>query len=125
MTVRISERQVQASIVQLLKTLGARVWVLGTVRRVGDYAGTMQTPGIPDLLAFLPPRPCPPHCSGEACPKPYRQLWIEVKADGGRLRPQQTFFRDSCELAGVEHITGDLDAVLRYLRAAGYVKAVA
>lgn len=124
MTVRISERQVQASIVQLLKTLGARVWVLGTVRRVGDYAGTMQTPGIPDLCVFLPPNPY-------ACDKPYlyfqewRQVWIEVKADGGRLRPQQTFFRDSCALAGVEHITGDLDAVLRYLRAAGYVKAVA
>lgn len=118
MSVRISERQVQASIVQLLKTMGARVWVLGTVRRSGDYAGTMQTPGIPDLLAFLPP------CIGPSTAS-WRQVWIEVKAEGGRLRPQQTFFRDSCALAGVEHITGDLDAVLRYLRAAGYVKAVA
>jgi hypothetical protein len=27
---------------------------MGTTRRRGDYPGTMQTPGIPDLMAFLP-----------------------------------------------------------------------
>jgi hypothetical protein len=51
---RVSERAEQSHIVQLLRTVGGQVYVLGTTRRRGDYAGTMQTPGLPDLLAFLP-----------------------------------------------------------------------
>jgi hypothetical protein len=33
-------------------------------------------------------------------------LWIEVKASGGRLRPEQAAFRDRCLEAGVADIVG-------------------
>jgi hypothetical protein len=53
---RVPERVQQAHIIRLVRTIGGVVYVLGTVRRRGDYQGTMQTPGISDLLVFLPVR---------------------------------------------------------------------
>lgn len=50
----IPEKSEQSQIVQLLRSLGAQVYVLGNHRRKGDFAGTMQTPGLPDLQAFMP-----------------------------------------------------------------------
>ena len=38
---------------KLLKTVGAAVYKIGTKRKKDDYQGTMQTPGIPDLCAFV------------------------------------------------------------------------
>jgi len=110
---RVPEKTVQAHIVQLLRSLGGKVFVLGTRRRGGDYPGTMQSEGVPDLLAFLPSRA-----------EPGRQLFlvIECKARGGRLRPDQEIFRALCVSAGVVHITGDLDAVIAWLIDQGYLK---
>lgn len=109
----IPEKTVQAHIVQLLRSLGARVYVLGVRRRRGDYQGTMMSPGIPDLMVFLPRRP--PAAAGSL-------LFIEVKAAGGRLRPEQTTFRALCTLAAVSYITGDLDAVVAWLMDQGYLR---
>lgn len=104
---RVSERVVQAQIVALLRSLGAKVYVLGTVRRRGDYQGTMQSPGIADLLVFLRGR----------------QLWVECKAAGGRMSPAQVEFQALCGMAGVAHVVGGVDAVLAWLVDAGIVKA--
>lgn len=110
---RVSEKTEQAHIVQLLKSIGAAVYVLGTRRPRGDYAGTCQTPGIPDLLAFLPSR----------IDRLTRLLFVECKAAGGRLRPEQLDFRTLCECAQVAHVVGGLDAVIAWLVAERYVKA--
>jgi hypothetical protein len=92
--------------VQLLRTLGASVYVLGTTRRRGDYPGTMQTPGVPDLLAFVPTAPG----ASER-----RLLCIEVKTTVGRLSPAQVVFRSQCAAADIAHVTGPLDAVIAWL----------
>lgn len=79
---RQPERAIQAHVVRLLRHVGCTVWVLGTTRRRGDYHGTMQTAGLPDVIAFLP------RAGGV--------LFVEVKAPGGRLRPEQAQFRACC-----------------------------
>ena len=109
---RQRERSEQAGIVQLLRSLGAQVYVLGTTRRRGDHPGTMQTAGLPDLIAFI------------HTPDQHRRLLvIEVKAKGGRLRPEQEQFRTYCLDANVNHLVGDLDAVIAWLIAEGYLQS--
>jgi hypothetical protein len=110
---RVPEKTEQAHIVQLLLSINAAVFVLGTRRPRGDYAGTCQTPGLPDLVAFLP----------STREHGTRQVWIECKAIGGRLRSEQQNFRTLCECAGVAHIVGTFDDVIAWLAGNGYVKA--
>lgn len=112
---RVPEKTEQAHVVQLLRSIGCRVWVAGTRRPRGDYQGTCQTPGLPDLVAFLPP-----HQRGV--------LFVEVKARGGRLSPDQVEFRKlalDCHAAalGVHHVVGGLEAVIVYLVSLGLVRA--
>ena len=109
---RQPERAEQANIVRLLRSLGATVYVLGTTRRKGDYHGTMQTPGLPDLLAFVQ---CPDVGAVEL-------IAIEVKAPGGRLRSEQRVFGDLCAMADVDHIVGGLDAVVDWLIMCGVLR---
>lgn len=116
-----SERVEQAHIVQLARTLGARVYVLGTVRRKGDYQGTMQTPGVPDLWMMWP-----------ACqrrePEGYDRLlsgcglWWEVKRMGGTRSPAQRAFGAQCVSAGVRYGWGDLDAFMAWCEASGRLR---
>lgn len=113
---RVSEKVVQSHGVQLLRSIGSSVYVLGTRRRSGDYQGTMQTPGVPDVLAFLPPR-------SRVAPFRHVLLFWEAKAQGGRLRPEQKDFRALCEVAEVAHIVGDLDAVIAWLIDRDYLAA--
>ena len=94
--------------IKLLRSVGGQVYVMGTTRRRGDWPGTMQTPGIPDLMAFMPSRPL----VGIAHPI---LLFVECKADGGRIRPEQAEFRAWCQDAHVEHVLGTLDAVIQWL----------
>lgn len=110
---RVSEKTEQAHIVQLLVSIGAAVFVLGTRRPAGDYQGTRQTPGIPDLVAFLP----------STREHGTRQVWIECKAAGGRLRTAQQDFKALCECANVAHIVGTFDDVIAWLTAHAYVNA--
>lgn len=107
----VSERVEQTNIVRLLRTLGAAVWVTGTTRPRGDYHGTCMSPGLPDCVCFLPPRGL--HGA--------RLVFIEVKAHGGKLRPDQVAFRAQCLAAGVDHLVGGLDNVIAWLIAERYL----
>ena len=113
MTRRQPERYAQGAIVQLLRTVGCQVWTLGTTRRRGEHHGTMQSPGLPDLLAFLP--------------RGMGLLCLEVKAKGGRLRPEQEVFRNATLACAapwqVHHVVGGLDTVIGYLMSLGLLKA--
>lgn len=113
---RVPEKVVQANVVRLLRSIGANVWVLGTHRRRGDFQGTMQTPGIGDVFAILPTAPHSP--AGPSVP-----LWVECKADGGRLSPDQIRFRDCCRSASLGHVVGGLDEVIRFLVSGGWLKS--
>jgi len=99
--------------VALLRSMGATVYRLGVRRRKGDYAGTMQSEGLPDVLAFLPHRG-----SGVRT-----FLCWECKAPGGRVRPEQRVFAGLCFEAGVAHVMGDLTALLRWLVEAKFLRA--
>lgn len=106
---RIPEKAVQAQCVALLRSLGAQVWVLGTVRARGDHPGTRQTPGVSDVIAFL----------RGAC------LFLEVKAAGGRMRPEQVVFREAARSCGapVYHVVGGVNELFAWLVERGVVKA--
>jgi hypothetical protein len=99
------EKHVQRQIVDYLRLIGAEVYVLGTVRRKGDHPGTMQTPGIPDLWAFLP--------AGGFGPT---TLWIEVKRKGGKRSPAQEVFAIQCDLVEQNYVCGGLDDVMRWCK---------
>lgn len=98
---RIPEKAVQAQIVRFLRQIGGAVYVLGTVRRRADsHFGTMQTPGLPDLIAF----------AGRWC------VFIEVKAKDGRRSDAQDAFAAHCAAHGCEYVCGGLDEVLAWAR---------
>jgi len=109
---RVSEKAEQHHIVQLARSIGGQVWVLGTTRRRGDFAGTMQTPGVSDLILFVPRRP-----------EGRELVFLEVKGQGGRLRPEQIQFRECCLAAGATHLVGGLDRFIAFLVERGLVKA--
>jgi hypothetical protein len=101
-----TEKVEQQHIVQLLRTFGWTVYVLGhpSPNDGRAHRGTGQTPGVPDLLAFSPP-------------PARRQVWIEVKREGQqhRLRPAQVMFRELALDAGVGHVVGTLNNVVGWL----------
>ena len=119
---RHPERDEQAHIVRLLRTVGGETWPLGTTRRwlvtcphchqpfnlPRSHMGTQQGKGVADLLAVLPPARSNPAAASVF-------LVVEVKALGGRLRPDQVRFRDCCLAAGIAHVTGGVDAVIAWL----------
>jgi hypothetical protein len=118
---RIPEKVIQQQIVQALRTVGAVVYVLGRPPRKNvARMGTGQTEGIPDLYVLLPAK-----AKGESGWTQAHGLWIEVKAAGGRLRPQQAEFATLCGSAGVPHLVGGLEVVLAYLEQHGYLKETA
>jgi hypothetical protein len=110
---RQPEKVIQAHIVRLLRHVGCAVYVLGTRRRRGDYHGTMQSPGLPDLIAFLP--------------RHLGVVFVEVKAPGGRLRPEQAEFKALAEgvmgaCGGCYYLTGGLSEAAVFLMTLGLVK---
>ena len=102
---RVPEKVVQAQCVRLLRSLGGLVWTLGTSRRATDYHGTMQTPGLPDVIFAIRGR----------------MGMLECKAAGGKLRPEQAVFRQACADCGVHHITGGVEELFAWLVAEGIV----
>jgi len=120
------EKAEQAKGVALLRSLGAAVYVLGTRRAGGARChqcggfvpgdqGTRQTPGIPDVLAFLP---APRGSSLVGC-----QLWWEAKRpDGGRASAPQHAFAANCAASGIAHCLGDANALVAWLIAHQYLR---
>jgi len=132
---RVSEKVEQSHGVQLLRSLGAAVYVIGhpSPSDGRTFRGTGQTPGIPDVYAFLPARRQWTELAAQVdaayanerlrgAGRPIA-LWWEVKAKDGRLRPEQAEFQRSCQAACVEHVVGDFDALIAWLVACHYVKA--
>jgi hypothetical protein len=112
---RVPEKAVQQQICTLIRSVGGRVWAIGTTRARGDYPGTRQTPGLPDLIAFV-------RLPGDLLPA-WACVFIECKAEGGRLRPEQIEFRERCLASGMHHLVGGLDDVIAWLCARGVCKA--
>lgn len=124
---RVSEKTEQAHGVQLVRSIGGKAYVVGGHRRRGDYQGTMQSPGIPDVMFFLPQRRFATVDPGTGqlradVTAPMFLFW-EAKATGGRVRREQQEFRGLCQDAGVEHLVGDFNALIAWLVARHYVKA--
>jgi hypothetical protein len=105
---RQPEKAIQADIVQALRRVGCAVYVLGTHRPAGDYQGTMQTPGVPDLWVFLP--------------RGLGGLWVEVKAPKGRRSMAQEQFRAACYDDGVPYVCGGLPEVMQHLMLRGVIR---
>ena len=113
------EKEIQADIVQLLESVGAKVYKIGTKRKKSDHQGTMQTPGIPDLCAFVNVQ----RDVGWSQPGMATvQIWIEVKRPGETMSEDQMMFCWNALRAGVNHIVGGVDEVLDWLKARGVVK---
>jgi hypothetical protein len=111
------EKAEQALILKLCYAAGAvKHYTLGTVRKRGDYQGTMQTPGLADLQVFFPLQPT---ARGM---RPLRLVMIEVKREkGGRFSDAQREYRDLLERAGIDYIGGNYDAVVTWLVEHGYL----
>lgn len=90
----------------LVQALHARVYTLGTTRRKGDHPGTMQTPGLPDLIAFVPVPPL----DQQAC----ELLTVECKVGKNTRTAPQDEFREFCGRADVAHVTGGLNEVIAW-----------
>lgn len=114
---RTPEKTVQAQVVHLIRSVGGSVYVIGTKRPAKDFQGTCQTPGLPDIYAFLPKPRLQAVPDGQA-----RCVWVEVKAEGGKLRTEQEKFRDWCHLAGVSHVVGGVTEVTSFLVMGGWLK---
>lgn len=119
------EKHEQRDGVQLLESLGARVFVSGTRRRKGDYQGTMQTPGIPDVEAFLPrPKFGPPTTPARTLLKWEAKSATRTRLKNAGMTPEQVDYRDLCRQTGaVQHLVGDLSTLYQFLVHAGYLRA--
>lgn len=119
------EKVEQAHLVQLYESFGGKVYQLGTRRKRGERCphckgfvpntdhGTHQTPGVSDLLVFLPTNPRLRAGSVEL-------VFHEVKrAKGGRLSPDQQAFGEWCIRACQAHVVGGLDAGIAFLISTG------
>jgi hypothetical protein len=115
------EKTEQAAIVQLLRTIGASVYVIGTRRRKGDYQGTGNTAGVPDVYAVLPWIPTYKGRLGlsDTWTVP---VWIEVKAPKGRPSKAQEQFQVESTNCRIPHLIGGIDVVTHWLRQGGWIK---
>ena len=119
------EKVEQHQIVNLVRTMGGRVWVLGTRRRRGDHQGTMQTPGLPDLWIVLPRVHGALNESRDQATLSHggEGLWWEVKRNGGRRSPDQVDFADACALTGIGYGYGTLDDFIARMVAEGRLRS--
>jgi hypothetical protein len=110
------EKAEQAAIVDLVRKTGGKAYILGNTRRKGDYPGTMQTPGIADLWLEL----------GAVVRRQDALLpvglWWEVKAQAGRVRPEQLEFEASCQRTGTPYGRGTCNDFIAWLVAQGRLR---
>lgn len=124
-TPRHLERGEQANGVKLLQMIGAAVYVSGTNRPKPNPGcpvclrnqSTRQTPGIPDVEAFLPN-------SRVTLRVPTLLKW-ECKAPGKgaeAMSVAQDVYRQMCDRTGVWHVVGDYTALMQALVSRGYLR---
>lgn len=108
-TPKVTEAEFQAQVLDLARVFGWRVMhVRRSVGRRNGAAGWQTTTSIkgwPDLFLFHP--------------KQGRHLAAELKADGGKLRPEQVQVLADLELSGVPAYVwrpSDFDDIARLLR---------
>lgn len=122
----------QQNIVRTVAQLGGKCYVLGTKRGLvkcvtcgsltPEHQGTKQTPGVSDVLAFIPYR------AGEFSAV---LVFVEAKAPGrartknAGLSPDQVEFRDWCQRACQEHLVGGFNVFANWLIERGIVKETA
>lgn len=107
------EKIEQAHCCRLIRSVGGKFYTVGTRRRRDDYQGTMQTPGLPDLIAFLP----------AAKYGPATLLFFEVKAPGGRASSAQLEFACDCVNSSTPYLRGGVLELTAWLIRRGYLKA--
>lgn len=106
--------------IKLLMSVGAAVYVNGSKRpRPNPECETCrrnqtsrQTPGIPDVHAFVPVR-------GTSST---RLLMWECKAPTGKPSPAQADYGRRCQTAGVWHVIGPSVVLEQALRLAGVIR---
>jgi len=125
------EKFEQGDGIKLLRSIGATVYTVGTRRsrgtrckKCGEFVpnpdqGTRQTPGIPDVLAFMRP-----HEMDLATQRPRRHLlWWEAKRPGGGEESDaQREFRALCSETATLHCLGDVNDLVAFLVAQGFLK---
>ena len=89
------EREIRAEGVKLLRALGCRVEVFSENR------ATRNTPGVPDVYAFLP--------NGRGT------VWWEAKVPGGRISYDQYDFEAACLMCGQPYVRGGLAELRHFL----------
>lgn len=133
------EKVVQQNGVNLLRSLNAKPYVLGTRRgkREKDH-GTHQTPGIADVYMVLP-QPMAAVVTGPEARDRCQHVhaddfmwpdlggfrsagWWEAKRPGEKREPDQVAFGEECLERGVPYVWGDLDALIAWLIAGGWLK---
>ena len=103
------EAKVSREIQDFLKIMGCAVYSTEQGYR-HERGGTRQTPGIPDLIVFLP------------VDSELSFFFCEVKGPKGKLRSSQVLFQLECERAGVEHLVAyDVRDVFDFLESKGVI----
>ena len=97
------EREIRAEGVKLLRALGCRVEVFSENR------ATRNTPGVPDVYAFLP--------NGRGT------VWWESKRPGGITGPDQRGFEAWCYMCGQPYVRGGVPELRHFLAGLGILDA--
>ena len=87
---RVSEKVVEAAVIRAYAAFGCRVW------KHSEPRAAMISAGYPDLTVVA------------TCPWGDLLFYHEVKAQGGKLRPDQLAFRKAAEAAGLVVVVGGL-----------------
>ena len=111
MAVKVSERQFQVQVIEVMRVLGYRV---AHFRPAMNQRGQWRTPvaadgaGFPDLVAVRP--------EGK---RSGRVIFAELKSEAGRLAPDQTLWANVLAAAGAEVYSWrprDWDALVEILQ---------
>lgn len=106
------EAMVERDITAFFRQIGCAVYKLSQGYRK-ERGGTRQTPGIPDLYVMHPDIP-----NGA--------LWIECKAERGRVSDAQRAFADECVRCGVSYLLAkSVDEAWNWAVAVGLVEEAA
>jgi len=108
---RVSEAVEQRHVIDTCVSIGGRVWVLGTKRGTVkcqhcgrptlEHQGTKQTPGVSDLICFVPDRRGLSLPGGT--PKLFEHAYVEMKALDGTQSDPQKDFETMCLASGVRY----------------------